>query len=576
MKTEIPVQDNPAPGFDALGLARKLVDAVTALGYEEPTPIQRETIPILIAGHDLLGQAATGTGKTAAFALPMLNKIALEREAGRKLQGLVLVPTRELAMQVAEAIHKYGKVLGLGVVPVYGGSAMDRQIRALRGRADVIVATPGRAIDHIKRGTFVLDAVKIVVLDEADEMLDMGFAEELETILKAIPPGRQTALFSATMPPRIASIAQRHLRNPKRITIAREKTAAGKMPRVRQTAYIVARAHKAAALGRVLETERPKAGIVFCRTRAEVDNLTDTLSAYGYRAEALHGGMVQRDRDKVMNAFREGDVELIATDVAARGLDIEHLSHVFNYDVPAAAESYVHRIGRTGRVGRTGVAITFVEPREHRQLRNIEALTKQKIEIATLPTVADLRTQRLDMTRAALRELLLAGGFDDVRVVVESLTQEFDVVDVANAAVKMAHNATSKGDDLTTGSGLQTSGSGREASGPGRRASGSGLQAPGSGRHASRVSAGPGNMVRIYIGGGRKLGIGPGDIVGAITGEAGISGRALGAINMTDKFATVEVPEDQADAIIRALRTTTIKGQKVTIKRDGDDPRGVA
>ena len=572
-KIDIPVGDKPAPGFDALGLTTALVDTVTALGYEEPTPIQRETIPILIAGHDLLGQAATGTGKTAAFALPMLNTIALEREAGRKLQGLVLVPTRELAMQVAEAIHKYGKVLGLGVVPVYGGSAMDRQIRALRGRADVIVATPGRAIDHIKRGTFALDNVKIVVLDEADEMLDMGFAEDLETILKAIPPGRQTALFSATMPPRIASIAQRHLRNPKRITIAGEKTAAGKMPRVRQTAYIVARAHKAAALGRVLETERPKAGIVFCRTRVEVDSLTDTLSAYGYRAEALHGGMVQRDRDKVMNAFREGDVELlIATDVAARGLDIEHLSHVFNYDVPAAAEGYVHRIGRTGRVGRTGVAITFVEPREHRLLRNIEALTKQKIEIATLPTVADLRTQRLDMTRAALRELLLAGGFDDVRVVVESLTQEFDVVDVANAAVKMAHDATSKGGDQTIPAAHEPSRQGQDqdrSRGP-RQGDRSGPPKV----RGGRGMAGQGNMARIYIGGGRKLGIGPGDIVGAITGEAGINGRALGAINMTDKFATVEVPEDQADAIIRALRTTTIKGQKVTIKRDGDAPRG--
>jgi ATP-dependent RNA helicase DeaD len=577
MKTDVPdAPGAPTMGFDALGLTRKLVETVTALGYEEPTPIQRETIPILIAGHDLLGQAATGTGKTAAFALPMLNKIALEREAGRKLQGLVLVPTRELAMQVAEAIHKYGKALGLGVVPVYGGSAMDRQIRALRGRADVIVATPGRAIDHIKRGTFTLDAVKIVVLDEADEMLDMGFAEDLETILKAIPPERQTALFSATMPPRIASIAHRHLRSPKRITIAHEKTAAGKMPRVRQTAYIVARAHKAAALGRVLETERPKAGIVFCRTRAEVDNLTDTLSAYGYRAEALHGGMQQRDRDKVMNAFRDGDVELlIATDVAARGLDIEHLSHVFNYDVPAAAESYVHRIGRTGRVGRSGVAITFVEPREHRLLRNIEALTKQKIVIATLPTVADLRTQRLDMTRAALRELLLAGGFDDVRVVVESLTAEFDLVDVANAAVKMAHSATNKGDDQAIPAVSQGPGPAGSAGHAGKDRSRDSQESRPPGRLVSqkdrggRGAAAQGKMARIYIGGGRKLGIGPGDIVGAITGEAGISGRALGAISMTDKFAIVEVPEEQADSIIRALRTTTIKGQKVTIKRDG-------
>jgi ATP-dependent RNA helicase DeaD len=275
---------------------------------------------------------------------------------------------------------------------------------------------------------------------------------------------------------------------------------------------------------------------------------------------------VQRDRDKVMNAFREGEVELlIATDVAARGLDIEHLSHVFNYDVPAAAESYVHRIGRTGRVGRSGVAITFVEPREHRLLRNIEAFTKQKIDIATLPTVADLRTQRLDMTRAALRELLLAGGFDDVRVVVETLTQEFDVVDVANAAVKLAHNATSKGDDQAIPAPQDAS---RQGKGPGQDRSG-----PAKSR-GGRDLSGQGPMARIYIGGGRKLGIGPGDIVGAITGEVGINGRSLGAINMTDTFATVEVPEDQADAIIRALRTTTIKGNKVTVKRDGDTSRG--
>ena len=279
----------------------------------------------------------------------------------------MLVPTRELAMQVAEAIHKYAKGLGVTVLPVYGGAPISQQIRTLERGADIVVATPGRALDHIKRGTLKLGSLRMLVLDEADEMLDMGFAEDLDAILEATPKTRQTALFSATMPPRILSIAQRHLNNPARVTIAREKTAAGKLPRVRQIAYIVPRAHKPAALDRVLDMENPTSAIVFCRTRLEVETLVETLNAHGHRAQALHGGMEQRQRDRVMQMFRGGKADLlIATDVAARGLDIEHLSHVFNYDVPPAAEAYVHRIGRTGRAGREGTAITLAEPREHR------------------------------------------------------------------------------------------------------------------------------------------------------------------------------------------------------------------
>src|SRR5262245_39918565 len=432
--------------FVTLGLQSELTDVVSALGYEEPTPVQRETIPLLLDGRDLLGQAETGTGKTAAFALPMLQRIGRVPPGSRRTSGLVLVPTRELAMQVAEAIHKYAKGVGLTVLPLYGGAPMHQQIAALQRGAHVVVATPGRALDHMRRQTLHLDGLQVLILDEADEMLDMGFADDLDAILKATPDTRQTALFSATMPARILTIAGRHLKHPARVTIAREKPAAGKIPRVRQLAYTVNRAYKPAALARILDMEDPAATLVFCRTRMEVDSLVETFSAHGRRSEALHGGMEQRQRDRVMGLFRakKADV-LIATDVAARGLDIEHLTHVVNYDVPASPEAYLHRIGRTGRAGRGGTAITLAEPREHHLLKAIEQFTRAKIEMATVPTVADVRARRLDITRASLRERLLAGSEDHTRVVVESLAREFDIVDIAAAAVAMAHASTTGG-----------------------------------------------------------------------------------------------------------------------------------
>ena len=345
----------PETGFAALGLSDAVLEAVKALGYEEPTPVQREAIPPLMAGKDLLAQAATGTGKTAAFVLPMLHRLHPGGRGNHRTRGLILVPTRELAMQVSEAVHKYARGSALSVTPVYGGAPMGQQIRALERGASIVVATPGRALDHLRRQSLVLSGLEMLILDEADEMLDMGFAEDLDAILSETPAERQTALFSATMPPRIMSIAERHLRSPIRVTIAREKTSAGKLPRVRQIAYVVGRAHKQAALQRVLDTEAPTSALVFCRTRLEVDALVETLNSHGYRAEALHGGMQQRQRDAVMNRFRASKADLlVATDVAARGLDIEHLSHVFNYDVPSEPESYIHRIGRT-EIGRAHV-----------------------------------------------------------------------------------------------------------------------------------------------------------------------------------------------------------------------------
>lgn len=437
--------DSPG-GFAALGLSPRVLATLEALGYEEPTPIQQVAIPPLLAGRDLLGQAATGTGKTAAFALPMLERLNAEGGDGGRttIQALVLVPTRELAMQVAEAVHRYGRELGVHVLPIYGGQAMQQQLRALRRGVDVVVATPGRALDHIRRNTLDLSGVRMVVLDEADEMLDMGFAEDLEAILSAIPAERQTALFSATIPKRIAALAERHLRDPERITIARERLPAGEVPRVRQDVYMVHRRDKVPALGRVLDMENPASAIVFCRTRTEVDELQETLAAHGYGAEALHGGISQDQRSRVLKRFREGASELlIATDVAARGLDIEHVSHVVNFDVPAAPDAYVHRIGRTGRAGREGTAITFAEPRERRLLRNIEQRTGQVMHVATVPTAKDLRARRMEVTSAGLREALVAGGLDQFTVVVESLSEEFDLMDIATAAVKLAHEATS-------------------------------------------------------------------------------------------------------------------------------------
>ena len=569
-------------GFDSLGLIEPLAKAVSALGYEEPTPVQRETIPLLLAKRDVLGQAATGTGKTAAFALPMLQRLVEDDAAKKQTCGLVLVPTRELAMQVSEAIHKYAKGLGITVLPVYGGAPISQQIRTLERGAGIVVATPGRALDHIKRGTLKLGSLRLLVLDEADEMLDMGFAEDLDAILEATPKTRQTALFSATMPARILSIAQRHLSNPARVIVAREKTAAGKMPRVRQIAYIVPRAHKPAALDRVLDMENPTSAIVFCRTRLEVETLVETLNAHGRRAQALHGGMEQRQRDRVMQMFRGGKADLlIATDVAARGLDIEHLSHVFNYDVPPAAEAYVHRIGRTGRAGREGTAITLAEPREHRMLRSIESFTKQKIDILTVPTVAELRSKRLDVTRASIRELILAGDLDDVRVVVDTLAQEFDIVAIASAAVKLAHQAAA-GDDAERDIPVVVAHE-RPAprgfrpdreSGPPKRFSKGAVVGPAGPREQRRDRPEPtGEVAMLFVGAGREAGIRPGDLVGAITGEAGINSRELGAIQIADRFSLVEVPAARADEIIAALKATTIRGRKVPVRRDRDATR---
>jgi ATP-dependent RNA helicase DeaD len=457
-------------------------------------------------------------------------------------------------MQVAEAFHRYGRPLGASVVPVYGGQEFSQQIRALRRGVHVVVATPGRAIDHLRRRTLDFGGVVAVVLDEADEMLDMGFADDIETLLESVPASRQTALFSATIPPRIQAIAERHLRDPHRIAIAREPAVAGKLPRVRQTAYLVSRAQKVAALGRILDLETPTLAVVFCRTRTEVDSLSETLAGHGYRAEALHGGMTQEQRDRVMKRTRAGGVDLlIATDVAARGLDIEQLSHVINFNVPESPGAYVHRIGRTGRAGREGVAITLVEPREHRMLKTIEQVTKAKINIASVPSLPDVRAKRLELTRAMLRERIAAGGHEHYRVVVEALAEEFDLMDIGIAAVHLVHEAVTggKGDDEDAAS-VPASGSGSRTAAAGK----------------ARLSSSRAGLTRVYVGAGKRSNMRPADLVGAIVNEAGIAAADIGTIDIGDNFSLVELPEELTDKVITALRGAKVKGKKLTVRRD--------
>jgi len=540
-----------AESFADLGIAPLLVEGLTALGYEEPTPIQREAIPYLLAGRDLLGQAATGTGKTAAFAIPLLQRLLSAPPRPSAPAILVLVPTRELAMQVAEAFHRYGRPLGTVVVPIYGGQEFSRQIRALSRGVHVVVATPGRALDHLRRRSLDLSAITALVLDEADEMLDMGFAEDIESILDATPVSHQTALFSATIPARIKAIAERHLDSPHRIAIARERTAVGSLPRIRQVAYVVDRAHKVTALGRILDIETPALALVFCRTRTEVDSLAETLTSHGYRCEALHGGMTQEQRDRVMKRTRAGTVDLlVATDVAARGLDIDQLSHVINYSVPESPSAYEHRIGRTGRAGREGVAITLVEPREHRMLRSIEQVSRQKIEVGVVPTVRDVRARRLELTRGLLRERIQAGELDGYRAVVESLADEFDLMDISMAALRMAHEAGAGASERD------------EADIPAPAA-------PATKKKPRAKAEKPKQgMTRVYVGAGRKANMRPADLVGAIVNEAGIEARTIGTIEIGDTFSLVELPEAVTDAVIAALRGAKVKGKRLTVRRD--------
>ena len=568
--------------FADLGLAPDIQRAIDELGYERPSPIQAEAIPALIEGRDLIGQAATGTGKTAAFALPMLQRLAEGRSGNRGTApfGLVLAPTRELAMQVSEAVARYGKGIRARVLAVYGGAPIGPQLGALKRGVDVVVATPGRAIDLINRGALTLDKIEVVVLDEADEMLDMGFVEDIETILQSTPDSRQAVLFSATMPRRIESLARTYLTDPVMVRIRREEVPEGEAPRVRQTAYMVPRSHTTAALGRILELERPTAAIVFCRTRADVDAVTEALTGRGLRAEALHGGMDQEHRTRVVDRLRNGRTDLlVATDVAARGLDIDSLTHVVNHDVPKSPESYVHRIGRVGRAGREGVAITLVAPASVRHLRNIERLTGTPVPVAPVPTVADLAGARVERTKATLRERLLAdrktagrGADDGVAAMIAALSDEFDAIEVAAAAVRMARDVSGAPEDeidipVVSAPRERRDRDGR--GGPGGRRDREFGGSRGQGPRPPRAGT-----TRLFVSAGRAAGVRPQDIVGALANESRLSGRDIGAIQIHERHALVEVPEHAADDVLRSLRgVTTLKGRRANVRRDRAEAR---
>ena len=547
--------------FSALGLSDALVSALSEMGFEEPTPIQTAAIPVLISGRDVLGQAATGTGKTAAFGLPLIERFVLNKKPGCPAI-LVLTPTRELCLQVAESFLAFGKNAGIAVAPIYGGQEYGRQIRLLNRGVHAVVATPGRALDHIRKGTLDLSGIKALVLDEADEMLDMGFADELEAILEELPPEHQTALFSATLPERIRRIAESHLNDPEHIVIAREKTAEGETPRVPQKAYMVGRAHRLAALGRILDVESPELAIVFARTRNEVDEVTESLRNRGFAVEALHGGLDQDSRDRVMKRAKAGAIEVIvATDVAARGIDLENVTHVINYGIPASLETYVHRIGRTGRAGRTGLAITVLEPREHRRLRALESITKAKIELLSVPSVTDVRAKRMELTRGAVKEELLSGAFEKYRVIAEQLCEEADPFEVAAAADKLAGGPDDE-DEIPEVTPFEKKGR-RERGDRGER----GFEGASRRERLSDRKPEEG-MTRLFIGAGREAGLRPSDIVGAIANEAGIASRRIGAIDISDRFCLVEVDAPVAQAVIAALKGTTIKGRTVTVRKD--------
>ena len=423
--------------FHDLGLNESLVSVVTSLGYTAPTPVQAACIPPLLEGRDVLGLAATGTGKTAAFALPMAQRLEPGANKPGQVQGLVLAPTRELALQVSEAIKKYGSGRKISVLTVYGGADIGAQMKSLRRGVDVVVATPGRALDHLRRKSMDLSKVKMVVLDEADEMLDLGFAEDLEAILSELPEKRQTALFSATLAPRIATLGEKHLKDPVRVRLERSKGDDAGKPRIEQRGYIVTFPQKAVALKRVLELDKPESAIIFCRTREDVEGLGQTLERNGHSVATLHGGLSQDARDRVMKRFKNKQVALlVATDVAARGLDVDHVSHVVNVDLPHTVDTYVHRIGRTGRAGRSGTAISFVLPKERFIISRLEQATQSKLTLLPVPTMDSLREHRVTQLEQVVNAALgKKRALDAARAVVAKLTTENAIEDLAAAAL---------------------------------------------------------------------------------------------------------------------------------------------
>lgn len=556
--------------FDDLGLSKDVLKAVHDLGFESPTPIQERSIPVVLEGRDMIGQAQTGTGKTAAFSLPILSRIDCKKTY---IQALILEPTRELAIQSAEACQNFSKYLkNFRVAPIYGGASYDNQIRTLKHGAQIVVATPGRLIDLIERGKVDLSQLTHMVIDEADEMLRMGFIDDVDWILSNTPDSRQTALFSATMPPVIARIAKQHLKDPADVRIESKTTTA---TTVHQRYWIASGAHKIDAMTRILEVENYDAVIVFVRTKTDAEDVSNKLMARGLACAALHGDIPQRQREKIIERLKNGQLDIIiATDVAARGLDVDRITHVFNYDIPYDAESYVHRIGRTGRAGRTGEAILFVSPRERRALRLIERVTGQRIEPMQMPSVADVNKARLENFKNQVLATIEEGGLETFEEVISEILAD-DSIEVETLCAALAKMVQKDGtlllDESKPEPRMRTfdddnRGNGRE----GRE------RKPFPEAKAAPLREFPDMpMVRFRVAVGRKDGVKPGQIVGAIANEGNIESKYIGEISIFDTFTTVDLPDGMPKETMHILSDARVCGRALDLRvYTQEPPRG--
>ena len=551
------MSDTPAitPSFKDLALSESVLKAVETIGYETPSPIQAQIIPFMMAGRDVLGQAQTGTGKTAAFAMPILTRIDLKQ---KDPQALVLAPTRELAIQVAEAFQSYAAhIKGFHVLPIYGGQDYTVQLRQLNRGAHVVVGTPGRVMDHMRRGTLKLDQLKTLVLDEADEMLRMGFIDDVEWILEQTPATRQTALFSATMPTEIRKIAQKYLNNPEQVTIKVKTTTAAN---IRQRYWFVSGLHKMDALTRILEAENFDGMIIFVRTKTATIEVAEKLEARGFSASAINGDMSQALRERAIEHLKTGKLDiLIATDVAARGLDVDRITHVVNYDIPYDTESYVHRIGRTGRAGRTGDAILFVSPREKRLLANIEQATKQKVEEMQLPSTEFINNARVNRFKQRITDTLAAEELSFYSQLINQYQVEHDVpaVDIAAALAKLLQGETPL---LLKDAAKKPRKDAEE-----HKSRSNNDKDRGPKRERGRVGAVEMEVFRIEV--GHKDGVKPGNIVGAIANETGIDGDHIARIKIEEHYSTVELPAGMPKDLFQALKKVRVAGKSLDISK---------
>ena len=523
--------------FEDMNISNEICRAVLDMGFEEATPIQSQAIPVILEGKDIIGQSQTGTGKTAAFGIPLLERINPE---DRRLQALILCPTRELAIQVSEEFRKLLKYKdNIRVLPIYGGQPIDRQIAALRKGTQVVIGTPGRVMDHMRRRTIKAETVQMMVLDEADEMLDMGFREDIETILVKIPEEHQTLLFSATLSPEILDITKRFQKNPEFIKIVRKELT---VPNIEQYYFDVKEKTKLDALCRIIDVYDPKLAMVFCNTKKRVDDLVEMLQGRGYFAEGLHGDLKQAQRDKVMQKFRNGTIEiLVATDVAARGIDVDDIDVVFNYDVPQDEEYYVHRIGRTGRAGKAGKAFTFCVGKEIYKLRDIVRYTKTKIQQQKLPTLSDVEEMKTNIYLEKIKGIIEEGHLTKYIHLVDRLMEEdYTSIDIAAALLK-DHLSDVNADDIDALDDINLGG--------------------------TELYGGEGEkMVRLFINAGKKSKIRAKDIVGAIANEAGIPGKTLGEIAIFDEYTFVDVPNEFVRDILHGMKHAKIKGKRVHIE----------